>query len=50
MIADVDGQLREAEMIRSYINERRVPFYPERRKAPRMPSRGKSEHPSDEDK
>ena len=39
VIEQVDGELREAERIRSYINERRTPFYPERRKTPRVPER-----------
>jgi hypothetical protein len=39
VIEEVDGELREAERIRSYINERRIPFYPERRKTPRVPQR-----------
>jgi hypothetical protein len=44
VIERVDGELREAEVIRSYINERRTPFYPERRKAPRIPGRTSDPH------
>ena len=40
LIEQVDGQLREAELIRSYINDRprRTEFFPDRRKTPRIPS------------
>jgi hypothetical protein len=39
VIERVDGQLREAERLRSYVNERsrRQAFFPDRRKAPRLP-------------
>ena len=40
LIEKVDGQLREAELIRSYVQDRtrRTQFFPERRKVPRIPS------------
>jgi hypothetical protein len=40
LIEKMDGQLREAELIRSYVNDRarRTEFFPERRKVPRIPS------------
>jgi hypothetical protein len=39
VIERVDGQLREAERLRSYVNEhsRAAAFFPERRKTPRLP-------------
>ena len=39
VIERVDGQLREAERLRSYVNERSrgSAFFPERRKTPRLP-------------
>lgn len=41
LIEQVDGQLREAERLRSYANERqrRSEFFPDRRKTPRIPPR-----------
>ena len=40
LIDQVDGQLREAELIRGYMRDRarRTEFFPERRKVPRIPS------------
>ena len=40
LIEKVDGQLREAELLRSYVSDRarRTEFFPERRKVPRIPS------------
>jgi len=40
LIERIDGQLREAERLRVYANERprRAEFYPERRKTPRFTS------------
>jgi hypothetical protein len=40
LIEQVDGQLRQAERLRSYVSDqnRRGGFYPERRKTPRIPS------------
>ena len=40
LIEKVDGQLREAELIRGYVSyrARRTEFFPERRKVPRIPS------------
>jgi hypothetical protein len=39
LIEEVDGRLREAERIRSYVNERagRPAWWPERRRVPRVP-------------
>ena len=41
LIEQVDGQLREAERLRSYVNDqnRRRDFFPERRRTPRIPPR-----------
>ena len=40
LIEKVDGQLREAELIRGFVSDRarRTEFFPERRKIPRIPS------------
>jgi hypothetical protein len=40
LIENVDEQLHEARLIRGYLNDRsrRSQFFPERRKAPRIPS------------
>ena len=39
LIEQIEGELREAERLRSYADERsrRTPFWPERRKMPRIP-------------
>jgi hypothetical protein len=39
LITRVDGELRQAEILRNYANERqrRADFFPERRQAPRIP-------------
>ena len=38
LIEQVDSQLREAERVRSYVNEaRRQAFFPDRRQRPRIP-------------
>ena len=49
LIEQVDGQLREAEKLRSYANERhkRKDFFPERRKHPRIPTNGNPEDSRD---
>ena len=46
LIEQIDGLLREAERLRSYADERnrRTPFWPERRKMPRIPQERASEH------
>jgi hypothetical protein len=50
LIEQVDGQLREAEQLRNYANERRRAndFWPDRRKYPRIPPRTAPDHSGDQ--
>ena len=50
LIEKVDGQLREAERLRSYANERnrRSEFYPDRRQTPRVPPRSEPDRSGDQ--
>jgi hypothetical protein len=46
LIEQVDGQLREAERLRTYVHDRhrRPAFFPERRRAPRIPRQSSDDH------
>jgi hypothetical protein len=50
LIERVDGELREAERLRSHADERtrRKPFFPDRRRTPRIPA-GRDREPSSGD-
>jgi hypothetical protein len=45
LIERVDGQLREAERLRNFVNDRarRGEFWPDRRKSPRIPQSDRSD-------
>jgi hypothetical protein len=50
LIEQVDGQLREAERLRNFANERnrRIDFFPDRRKTPRIPAVADHDHSGDQ--
>ena len=50
LIERVDGQLRQAERLRSYVNDRSRAndFWPDRRKTPRIPKGAEPDHSGDQ--